>query len=1119
MKSKDANLTSMKNNLFQNFYVIGYSLEDFFQMKSPKSAVFCDIFKDPINFQITPKLISKFPNFDKNNNSITNDLVISHCFPKGLKIINNANEAKTTHFEFILDNIPANYSEEERSIYSKIYFNCLEFFEPLSQYIKLKREIIERSAKSKIQIENVNKNEKITEETEKQYQNFFIPKVICFASLLPFGQEIKKILYHIYDFYISKLNNNTNIISLERFIENLVIKTPAPVSSSAEITISFKFNNLKNETSNLNFEKIVFPVYNLKEAYIKNYQSLSLGECFNYFSVDDILKIFRYMVLEIPLLFFSTDKGALSLFIDSFLSLLTPFVYVLPHISVLPNELYGLINSEPKFIFGINEQYSDNFFVDNNIDIDKSIVVVNLKSDKKHESKIIEKMKKMEDSECLVINEQVKKKDNDRNTDETIFFNGANINLLNIEFPSYFKRKTAQSLNTLISAIKKKSDLSDLKQLAEQRFNYKVQNIFFKFFIYIMQGYSDNLLNSKFFGSYIIKKKKNSDLKNIDYNLRFKNVDRDFIKELFNLDDFINLHSKDIQFYIAFCNTKLFMNYFREKIFANNVLNIVRQEQFDQFIYLKKHKDCRKKKENKGLYENFRKNVIDKDTIEQSIDIVITNELFFTNQEKMEIIKDNNSFIVLSKYGQLIQGKGKKGKSNELPTINYFIFPKLLYDDSFFSKNYEILLQEHCLNLPTGSLLDTVKKKSKVYSDTNTKYRKYMSYEEIIEKLKETNKSKENFEIKYISYIYFCWLILLSCSLWYCEQEERNIRINKIFELLNKLDYIEEQVLLFLFINIYRYGNKYQFIKMHKINLKFVGYSNYFLLNLLYNKLKEKEEEEVEKENEEEKTNVINTDSKDENEEEEKDEEYSFKTRYLIDTNGKLIKDILEKNAPKYRKRRTNENVDIVIPIDKEEIVFSTEQFCEKCGNVITNIVIDDLIKNQVDYDLDYFKFKCEKCQGIESEIKIKYHILLSNFQKKEAYVMGEGEYKLSTPYKFYENIKNYFQKRKNYKLDIENIFNEKDLNLPFIICYFSIINYSFDFMLPYKKSEEEIKKKGKEQNKINENEFVPIKINYDNDDVYRRFNDLVTTIPKRKFFRKTNNPLVFSILPKKKKK
>ena len=178
MKSKDANITSMKYNLIQNFYVLGYSLEDFFQINSPKKAVFSEIFKEPLNFEMTPKLLSKFPNFDKNYNSISDDLIISHCFPKGLKIIKSENETKANHFEFILDNIPANYNEEERSIYSKIYFNCLEFFEPLSQYVKLKKEIIERSGKSKILIENIDKNETITEENEKKYQNFYVLKVI-----------------------------------------------------------------------------------------------------------------------------------------------------------------------------------------------------------------------------------------------------------------------------------------------------------------------------------------------------------------------------------------------------------------------------------------------------------------------------------------------------------------------------------------------------------------------------------------------------------------------------------------------------------------------------------------------------------------------------------------------------------------------------------------------------------------------------------------------------------------------------------------------------------------------------------------------------------------------------
>ena len=1111
MKTKDVNIAQMKYNLIQNFYVIGYSLEDFFKKKSEKVGIISDIFKDPSKSEMVPKLISKYPNF-KNNNSISDDLIISHCFPKGLKIINAQNEPKMTHFEFILDNIPANYIEEEKSIYSKIYFNCLEFYESLSQYIKLKKEIIERYKKYKITIENVDKNEKITEETEKQFKSFYIPKVICFASLLPFGNELNEILNHIYNFYLVNLVSNSNLIPLEKFIEQLVIRIPAPISSNAEISVSFKFNNLKTSNVNLNFEKIVFPVYNLKEAYIKNYQSLSLGELFNYFSAEDIVKIFRYMLLEIPLLFFSTDKGALSLFVDNFLSLLNPFVYVLPHISVLPNELYGLINSEPKFIFGINEEYNEkeNFFENNNIDLDKSIVVVVLKSDNKNESKIIEKLKKMEDSESLVINEQTKKKDNDRNTDETIFYNGTNVNLLNIEFPS-FKKKTVSLLNTLVTTYKKKFSLSDVKQIIEQRFNYKVQNIFFKFFIYLMQGYSDYLLNSKFFGSYI-------KTRNMDYNLRYKNVDTDFIKELFNLDDFINSHKDDKLFYMAFCNTKIFMNYFQEKIYCNDDLDSVRHEQFDQFIYLKKHKEYRKRKENKGLYENFRKNAIDKDPIDQNIDILISNEIYFSRPETAEILKDNNPFKALSHYGQLIQGSTKKSKHFELPSLNYFVFPKLLFDDSFFKDSYETLLVTHTLNMPTGGLLDALKKKSIVYSDTNTKYRKYMSYDEILKK-PETNNSKENFEIKYISYIYFSWLILLGCSLWYCEPTERNIRINKIFELLNKLEYVEEKVLLFLFINIYRYGNKYQFIKMHKLNLKFIGYSNYFMLNLLYNKLKEKEEE---PEPEEEQMNIINTDKKDENEEEEKEEEYSFKKRYLIDMSGKLIKDLIAKNTPKYQRRKTNESVNIIITQDKEEIVFSTEQFCPKCGNVI-NIVPDDLIKNKVEPTLEFFKYKCQKCEGVDNEVHVKYHILLSNFQKKEAIVMGEGEYKLNTPYKLYLNIKNYFQKRKNYKLNIENIFNEKELNLPFIIFYFSIINLSFDFLLPYKKENEElISKKTKEESKINQNEFVPIKINYDNDDVYRRFNNLQPVYtPKRRFFsRKNNNPnQAFTIEGKKKKK
>ena len=1087
MKSKDINtLLSMKYNLFQNFYIIGYSLFDFYSSKTKNIYTFQDIFTDSLNVKLNPKLISKFPSSIKNINSIPDDLVISHCFPNGLKILNNPFLiSQLTHFEFNLENIPANYTEEDKFLYSKIYFNCLEFYEPLSQYLKLKKEILSQSTKNKIQIE--------PDKTSKEnldIKNYYLPKIICFASLFPYSNEIKEILYNIYNFYrnniITDNNNINNLLSIEKIVEQIIMKTPLPFSSNAQTIISFKLNNIKKNIQSI--DKIKFPVYNLKESYIKNYTTISFGELFNYFSIEDIMKIFKYIILEIPLLFFCKNKNVLSLFIENFISLLNPFCYVLPHISLLPYELYGLINSEQKFIFGINEEYSKTFFEDNNIDLDKSIVIVQLNHLKKNESKIIEIIKNIEAEECLVINEKIKQKENDKNTEENIFFNNQYINLLNIELPSKAKKKAISKMNNLITLIKKKGDLSDIKYLYEQKFNYHIQHIFFKFFIYLMAGYTDYLLNSKFF-SFNIKNKDNGE------NIRFKNTDEDFIKEIFNLNEFILSKSKDELFYIAFCKTKLFFNFFREKIYSNNALNKVRYELFDEFIFLKKHKDFRKKKENKGLYENLSKHTIEQESITQNYEIIINNELFYTKQEITELIKDNNQYKLLTSYGQNIISKNKKNKLIENPNISYYIFPKLIFDDSFFDEKYENLFQSHNINIPGMSIIDELKKRSIVFSDTNTKYRKYMHINEIITKLPLTNNSQENFEITYKNYIYYSWLILQSCSLWYCEQSERNIRIDKILEILNKLDYVEEQVLYFLFINIYKYGNKYHFIKLHKINLKYYGYSNYYFLYLLYNKIKEKENKEypdinsIEENNEE---NIIESD-------EEKEDEYILKRRYLINTDNQLIKDLLKKGN--YRRRNSELNN------DKEEIVFSTEQFCEKCGNVI-NIIPDEIIKNKLMSNLDFYKYKCEKCNGNEYDIVIKYQKLLSNLNKKEAIIVGEGEFKLCTTYKFYLNILYFFQKRKKYELNIENIFNEKEINLILIIFYFSVLNLSFDFLLPYKNDEINNTNSKNEENKEN-NEFVPIKINYDNDDVYRRFNNLIGVYTtRRKYFRKNNNPI-----------
>ena len=477
-----------------------------------------------------------------------------------------------------------------------------------------------------------------------------------------------------------------------------------------------------------------------------------------------------------------------------------------------------------------------------------------------------------------------------------------------------------------------------------------------------------------------------------------------------------------------------------------------------------------------------------------------------------------------------------------MPNIQYLIFPKLLFDDTFFSDNFVTLLASHTnIKLPKGNLIESLKIRSKTHSGSNVKLRNYMYYQEILKKLNETNNSHENFEVKYMSYIYFTWLILLSCSLWYCDPTERNIRINRIFEILNKIEQIEEQVLYFLYINLYKFGNKYQFIKMHKMNMKFVGYSNYIFLNFLYNKLKEKDEEPEEEDEDNintiktmnttnistlpdlnfSRTNTISNEINDY--EDENNNEYCLKKRYLIKTNAKNFKKLLTNstfNTKSAKRRLTKDEIKfsnvLVSSNEKEEIVFSTEQFCQKCGDV-TNQKPEELIKLKIDTTNEFFKYKCLKCENqVENDVVIKYQILLTNLQKNEAIVTDEGEYKLLTPYKLYENIKNYFLKRKNYELKIDNILNDKELSIPQIVFYFAMLNLNYDFLLPYKDNMDSKFKRNDED----ESEFVPIKITYDNDDIYRKFNDLKQQLcVRRRYFRGANALPNFTILGTKKKK
>ena len=239
-------LLNLKNNLIQNFYILGLCPDRFFTVREDGFGVFLNILKDP-KIELTPEVISKFPPENGNYNSIKDEMVLAHCFPNGFRVLQEKEEKKpSTHFEFHLDNILFNYIEEDRRIYSKIYFTCLEFYESLELYNNYKKEIINNINNNKnttIEILKDGHNDVVLPSTSYYLKKFYVPKIICFASLMPFSNELYKILNLIHQVYSIKLKDSS-FLPIEKFIEQIVLQIPIPLTINTEVNFSFKIQGI-----------------------------------------------------------------------------------------------------------------------------------------------------------------------------------------------------------------------------------------------------------------------------------------------------------------------------------------------------------------------------------------------------------------------------------------------------------------------------------------------------------------------------------------------------------------------------------------------------------------------------------------------------------------------------------------------------------------------------------------------------------------------------------------------------------------------------------------------------------------------------------------------------------
>ena len=703
-----AYLSEHKYNLYQQFFIVGIDPKIMFNINKIEIKTIPEPY-------ISPKIISKFPPNDLYYLNIPDNIISSHCFPKGvLDSIIDYNESNyearlkfQTNFVFSLEN---QYPEEKQSSLriNRVYFSCLLFYENVENY----HECVEY--KKKILNNNVDLYNGFAEAKNK---GFLIPKVICLSSFKPLFEESYKILESLKKYVDNYLYNkvskdNFNIYPIEKLIEGLIFNLPALPRSNFTLKLNKEnfeptyIENKNNESINNNEKKenddlqnnyndeIIFyeTPFNKQPKNIINYSMLM-----KYFRIKEIFEIIKFILLEEPILFFCEDIHILTYTIEGLISLIYPFEYQYPIVSVLPEENYSFISIFKHFIFGINYKYNDEIFQKKGIILDEKKYIIIVKIEKRFENILnCEEEDKLKysvitsiisDSNKLLLKIE-QDKINENNDNENIQ------EKRKLMLPLHYLEKCTRRLekNTADKykefANKNKNKKNITLEEKENIFNDEIRNTFIYFFSCILLRYQSfcikfdknievlNLNDSNsnksnyYLNSTLITHSKFSSFtesKDFDFFLERKaELEEKYllnnikINDIFNCKNFIDdtdTPKLDRPFYKQFFETEVFLNFIKKKIFPNSIQDKLDILYFDYKINEKLTRGSRKIKiETKFFNENLEN---------LSGEININSFKKGPSKKLNEFLKQNNNYKKGINYFQIISKDPNKIYNNK----------------------------------------------------------------------------------------------------------------------------------------------------------------------------------------------------------------------------------------------------------------------------------------------------------------------------------------------------------------------------------------------------------------------------------------------------------------------
>ena len=292
-----------------------------------------------------PEIIFRYPLKDTKTLEL-NNLAATICFPTGIKVCYSENGPKK-----IKDYITPITNQKGERYYMKTFhfyrkMDCAEYTKkyevnPLKYnlmkfadaYTGLSEQDLTQNLVDKIQ-----KNLEICQELGfREY--VYIPYCICLISKYPYIQEMDKCLASIYTILCESTENNS--LEINDFIMYLIHSVPIP-EGNTKVRFFIPYFNTPLEIGCPKIDDI-------------SVMNTNSTKVVHLFSIDNIITIFRLLILEKKILFIDNDYARLANVTDGFISLLYPFQWIHTYIPIMSDQMLKYLETFLPFLNGINQ--------------------------------------------------------------------------------------------------------------------------------------------------------------------------------------------------------------------------------------------------------------------------------------------------------------------------------------------------------------------------------------------------------------------------------------------------------------------------------------------------------------------------------------------------------------------------------------------------------------------------------------------------------------------------------------------------------------------------------------------------------------------------------------------